>query len=287
MDSGRNLYPQTTDLLQKANAHSIGFEDQSVTFADYQRMTAGIPNIEWIPLGDAASAIRQIKDRDEIRRIAIAEEIGDRAFTYATERMKAGMTEKEVALLLETSMRKDGASGTSFDTIVASGVRGALPHGVPTDKPLADGDFVVMDFGCVFEGYCSDMTRTVAIGHATERMREVYSILSQAQRYALQVAAPNLPAKELDAAARNCLETFGYAKYFGHSLGHGVGIEIHEAPNASPTSQAILQAGMTVTVEPGVYLEDEFGIRIEDLITITGDGYQNLTHSPKELLILS
>lgn len=286
IDPGRKLFAEIAQIVQRGNAVNVGFEDREVTVSDYHKMTSEVSEAAWISLGDRLSRIRRVKDGDELKRIAIAEEIGDRAFTYAIERMKVGMSEKEAAFLLETSMRQDGASGLSFDTIVASGARGALPHGAPTDKLLQKGDAVVMDFGCIYEGYCSDMTRTVVMEEASDEFRTVYSILLQAQRYALQAAGPGVAAKELDAAARNTLDTFGYAKYFGHGLGHGVGIEIHEGPTASPASSDMLAPGMTVTVEPGVYLPDKFGIRIEDLIVIGEKGYQNLTKSPKELLVL-
>ena len=287
VDPGRALFSKIAEIAKAGNAVNVGFEDRVVTVSDHRKMIAEVPEVAWIALGDRLSRLRRVKDGDELRRIAIAEEIGDRAFTYAIERMKVGMSEKEVALLLETSMRKDGASGPSFDTIVASGARSALPHGVPTDKLLQKGDAVVMDFGCVYEGYCSDMTRTVVMEEASEKFRTVYSILLQAQRYALQAAGPGVAAKDFDAAARNALSTFGYEKYFGHGVGHGVGLEIHEGPTASPASADILEPGMTVTAEPGVYLPEEFGIRIEDLIVIGEKGYRNLTQSPKELLVIS
>ena len=286
-DPGRTLFVTIGEILKENNAVNVGFEDREVTVADYHKMTAEVSAAAWISLGDRLNRLRWVKDEEEFKRIAIAEEIGDRAFTYATERMKVGMTEKEAAFLLETSMRRDGASGLSFDTIVASGARSALPHGAPSDKELRKGDAVVMDFGCVYEGYCSDMTRTVVMGEASERFREVYSILSQAQRYALQAAGPGICAADMDRAARNTLDMFGYAEYFGHGLGHGVGLMIHEGPTASPVSKDILEPGMTVTVEPGVYLPDEFGIRIEDLIVIEEKGYRNLTKSPKELIVIS
>lgn len=287
LPSGKGFYDKLKELLIFHGAKTVGFEDTVMTYADFQKISGALPDFRWVPIGNKAARIRQIKDTEEIRRIRIAEEIGDRAFARVTKEMHAGMTEKEVAFLLEDAMRKDGAEGFSFDTIVAAGERSALPHASPTDRALQNGEFVVMDFGCVYEGYCSDMTRTVAIGYASDYMKEVYGILLHAQKQALNSARVGMGAKDLDAVARNALATSGYDKYFGHSLGHGVGIRVHEAPTAAPSSEDILLPGMTVTVEPGVYFEGKFGIRIEDLIVFTETGTENLTHSPKELLILS
>ncbi len=287
LSSGKGFYDSLKGLLKKHGVTAVGFEDTSMPFSEYKRLSDALPHIEWVPLGNKLTKLRAVKDAEEIRRIRVAEEIGDRAFTETISQMHAGMSEKEVAFLLETSMRKMGAEKLSFDTIAASGANGALPHAHPTDKLLENGEFVVMDFGCVYEGYCSDMTRTVAIGSVTDEMREAYKHLLVAQECVLGAARPGVGAKDLDTIARGTLKGYGLEQYFTHSLGHGVGVEIHEAPTASPMSEDILVPGMLLTVEPGIYLEGKFGIRIEDLILFSENGVENLTHSTKELLILS
>ena len=179
-----------------------------------------------------------------------------------------------------------GASDMSFDPIVVSGVNGSLPHGVPSEKTIQDGEFVTMDFGCVYHGYCSDMTRTVAVGHVTEEMRRVYDTVLTAQKAGIAAARAGVTGREVDGAARRVIEEAGYGPYFGHSFGHGVGVEIHEAPNAAPSVETALPAGAVISAEPGIYLPGKLGVRIEDVIILTEDGCRNLTRAPKELLVL-
>ncbi|MGB4002646.1 MAG: M24 family metallopeptidase, partial [Bacillota bacterium] len=200
--------------------------------------------------------------------------------------MKPGMTEIDVALELEWFMRKNGAEGIGFDVIVASGPRGAMPHGVASDKKLAQGDLVVLDFGAVYNGYRGDMTRTVSLGKATSLQRRVYDIVLRAQEAALEAIAPGKTGQEIDGIARGIIEEAGYGDNFGHGLGHGVGLAVHEEPRLSVTGTKELRPGMVVTVEPGIYLPGLFGIRIEDLVVVQEGGVRNLTRSPKELIEL-
>jgi len=229
---------------------------------------------------------RRIKDKEEIRKIAQAEELGDRAFSYILDFIKAGKSEKEVAVELEFFMRRNGASKLSFDTICASGVRSAMPHGVASDKIIEKGDFVTLDFGCVLDGYCSDMTRTVVVGKATQRQKEIYEIVLKAQKSALDIVKAGILCKTADKVARDIIDNAGYKDNFGHGTGHSVGIEIHELPSLSPKSEDILEVGNVVSVEPGIYIEDFGGVRIEDLVQIMPDGIENLTKSKKNLLII-
>ena len=192
------------------------------------------------------------------------------------------VTEKQVAAHIEFYMRDAGAEGTSFDTIAASGIHSSMPHAVPTDKVLEEGDFLTMDFGCLVNGYCSDMTRTIVYGRADEKQKEIYDVVLQAQMAALHAIKPGMTGKEVDAIARDVIKEAGYGDCFGHSLGHSVGLEIHETPCFSPREESVIELGMVITVEPGIYVEGFGGVRIEDVVVITENGCENITHSPKE-----
>ena len=211
---------------------------------------------------------------------------GDEAFSYILNELKPGVTELQIAAKLEYFMRSHGAEGTSFDTIVASGYHSAMPHAVPTEKPLENGDFVTMDFGCRYQGYCSDMTRTVVIGKADPRQKEIYQIVLEAQQAALEGLRPGMTGTEGDRLARDVIEKAGYGEYFGHGLGHSVGLEIHEKPALSTRDETVLLPGMIETVEPGIYIPGFGGVRIEDMVVLTETGIRNLTTSPKELIEL-
>lgn len=237
-------------------------------------------------LDDALLAARAVKSPHELACIKEAQRLTDETFSYILGRMTVGRTEREVMLDMEFFMRRAGSEGVSFDFIVVSGKNSSLPHGVPTDKPLAHGDFVTMDFGAVVGGYRSDMTRTVALGAVSEDQRRVYDTVLAAQEAAFAVMRAGVRGCDVDRAARDLIDRAGYAGCFGHSLGHSVGIEIHESPTCAPRATAPLPAGTVMTVEPGIYLEDRFGVRIEDMVFLTDDGYENLTGSEKALLIL-
>ena len=229
---------------------------------------------------------RAVKTEKEIEYIKKAQQIAEDAFSHILNFIKEGVTEKEIALELDFFMLKNGAEAVSFETIAVSGKNSSMPHGVPTDKKIENGDFITMDFGAVYNGYHSDMTRTVIVGKPTEKQKEVYETVLKAQKSALEVLKNGVTGFDADKVARDIIENAGYKENFGHGTGHGVGIEIHESPNLSPYSKATLETGNVVTVEPGIYIPDEFGVRIEDMALITEDGYINLTSCEKELIIL-
>ena len=262
---------------------ATGFEDASLPFARYTKFGEKIKKL--VPMGNLLTHLRSIKDETEVACIRRAADIADQAFSHIVNWMQAGMTELEVALELEFFMRRAGASGLSFDTIVASGARGSLPHGTPTAKKLENGELVVMDFGCVVDGYCSDMTRTVGIGDVPVQQRAVYDTVLHAQTRVLECIAAGENCARLHRVAADIIEE-AYPGSFGHALGHGVGLEIHEQPTLSPKSDVPLPAGSVVTVEPGAYLAGVCGVRIEDLLFVGAGGVENLTHSPKELQIV-
>lgn len=280
---------------EKAAGLSIGFEDEHVT-VKVERTLQALWNkyvqkeIHLVPLHRALDRMRQIKSAEEIRHIERAEQIGDGAFERIVRKLaemrreQSFLTEQQVAAWLEFFMREQGAENMSFDTIAASGIHSSMPHAIPTGRVLGEGDFLTMDFGCRVNGYCSDMTRTVVIGRADERQRHVYDIVLRAQSAALEAVRPGRKGCEVDAIARQVIADAGYGDNFGHGLGHSVGLMIHETPCFSPRDESVLEPGMVITVEPGIYIEGAFGVRIEDLVVVTEDGCRNLTHSPKNLI---
>ena len=237
-------------------------------------------------LDKAISEIRTVKTREQVNTIIKAQRIAEKAFEHILSFIEIGRTEKEIALELEYFMLKNGADGLSFDTIAVSGKNSSMPHGVPTDKKIEKGDFITMDYGAVCDFYHSDMTRTVAVGEVTSKQAEVYETVLKAQEEAFRVMKAGMVCKDVDKAARDVIVNAGYGEYFGHGLGHGVGVEIHELPSLNPTSDAVLREGHIVTNEPGIYLPGEFGVRIEDMALITADGYENLTVCEKKLIVL-
>lgn len=230
--------------------------------------------------------LRIIKSEYEKEQTEKAQKITDDAFTHILGYIKEGITEKDIALEIENFMRKNGAEGISFDLITVSGKNTSLPHGIPTDKPLKKGEFITMDIGCIVNGYCSDMTRTVALGEPSDEMKTVYETVLEAQKRAISKIKAGVLASEVDKAARDYIYNNGYKGCFGHSTGHGVGLDIHEEPRVSEPSTDILKSGMIITAEPGIYLKDKFGVRIEDMLMVTDDGYYNFTNSDKSLIIL-
>lgn len=232
------------------------------------------------------SSLREVKTEAEIEKIQKAQTIAEKAFDEILRFIRPGVSELEIAARLENIMRLNGSEGFSFDTIAIAGKNTSMPHGVPTDYKVAHGDFITMDYGAVSDGYRSDMTRTVAVGEVTSKQAEIYNTVLKAQEASLAILKEGIKCSDADKAARDVIKNAGYGEFFGHSTGHGVGIEIHESPNLAPKSKAVLKSGNVVTVEPGIYLPDEFGVRIEDFVVITESGYRNLTSAPKNLIIL-
>ena len=275
-----------SDFLKTLPDSPIGFEDEYATFSWFLALKKNAPNLSLVPASEQIQAIRMIKDASELSAIETAAKIADDAYQYILTKIAPCKTEMEIALDLEFYMRKNGAEGLSFETIAASGVRSAMPHGVASEKLIEKNDFLTLDFGCKYKGYCSDMTRTVVVGKASDQQKEVYETVLLAQLAALSFIRPGISCKDVDAAARNLIKDAGYGAYFGHGLGHSVGLQIHEKPNLSPRSEDILAPGIPVTVEPGIYIAGFGGVRIEDLVVVTDDGYRNLVTAPKELLEL-
>jgi len=264
----------------------IGFEDAFATFAFFLAMKKKVPALSLVPASDAISRVRVVKDTSELAAIETAAKIADEAFSYILPRITPGKTEKEIALDLEFFMRKNGAEGISFETIAASGVRSSMPHGRASDKIIEKNELFTLDFGCKYKGYCSDMTRTVVVGKADEKQKEIYETVLTAQKAALAAIRSGALCKDIDAIARNIIKDAGYGDNFGHGLGHSVGLMVHEKPNLSPRSEDTLVPNIPITIEPGIYIDGFGGVRIEDLVVVTETGCRNLVTAPKELIEL-
>jgi len=289
-------FAETVDMEQMEQEMSrlglvnIALEARYVTLAHLKTLQEAHPDKQFFydeSLDIAVEALRMCKTPEELASICAAQRIAEAALERVLGLLKPGVTERELALELDFYMLKHGAEAISFDTIVLAGPNGSMPHGVPSDYKIQAGDFVTMDFGAVVDGYHSDMTRTVAIGSVSEEQRRVYDIVLEAQKRTLAVLAPGVTGKEADAAGRDHIAACGYGEFLGHGVGHGVGLDIHEEPHLSLKSEHwILAPDHVVTVEPAVYLPGRFGLRIEDMALITEEGHENLTHVPKELLLL-
>jgi len=264
----------------------VGFEDDDVSVRTMRRLEEKLAEgVELVPLGNAVGRLRRVKDAAELRAIGAAAELADEVWRWSLERGLAGRAEREVAAAAEARMRELGAE-PSFETIVAAGPNGALPHAEPGEREIGRGELVVFDMGAKLGGYCSDGTRTFATGEPGERGREVYALVLEAQRAALEAAVAGVGGEALDAVARDVIDAAGHGERFGHGLGHGVGLEVHEEPRVSRRSEDVLEAGEVVTIEPGVYLPGELGVRIEDLIVVGDGGNENLSGLPKDLQIV-
>jgi Xaa-Pro aminopeptidase len=279
------LLEEIATQVKAMGIKSLGFEKDTVSFGTYE-LYKSVIQADLMPVSGLIEKIRLIKTEQEINIIKVACEIADHAFTHILDFIKPGKTELEVSNELEFFMRQQGATQSSFDTIVASGLRSALPHGVATNKVIEKGDFVTLDFGALYNGYISDITRTVAVGEPSEKLVEMYNTVLASQLLSLEKVGPGLTGIQADAIARDYLTEKGYGEAFGHSLGHGIGLEVHEGPGLSKRSETVLEPGMAVTIEPGVYVPGVGGVRIEDDILITESGNELLTHSTKELIIL-
>ncbi len=243
-------------------------------------------NHSFTPAGTLLNELRRCKDKDEIQSMIEAQRIAEKALDDVLGIIKPGLTEKEIAAELTYRMLRYGGEENSFDPIVVTGAKSSMPHGVPGDVVIQDGDFVTMDFGTKKNGYCSDMTRTVAVGHASEEMKKVYGIVLEAQLAGIAASRAGISGREIDGAARKVIEDAGYGEYFGHSYGHSLGLEIHEQPGARQTANDLMPVGAVVSAEPGIYLPGRFGVRIEDVVIMEEGGCTNITKAPKELIIL-
>lgn len=264
----------------------LGLEEHLITVKEYNYYRELFKSMTFVSIEGLIEKLRMIKDASELEAIRKAASIADEGFTHIIKYIKEGVSERDIALELEFFMRRQGASALSFETIAASGQRSSMPHGLATDKVIEQGDFLTLDFGCVYKGYCSDMTRTVAIGDVSAEQKKVYSTVLEAQLLGLRAIKSGISGVVVDRIARDYIYEAGYEGYFGHGLGHSLGLEVHEYPRLGASGIAPLEANMLVTVEPGIYLPGKFGVRIEDLVLVTEEGHKNLTNSTKELLIV-
>jgi Xaa-Pro aminopeptidase len=273
-------------LLNKLGIGQVGFEQFDMTYGTYASTAEALQGIELKATSGLVEKLRLVKDASELAVMQQAADLADRTFTHILPFLKPGAKELDIALEIEFFVRKNGAASTSFETIVASGERSALPHGKASERILQADEFVKLDYGAYYKSYCSDITRTVVLGKPTDKHKEIYSIVLEAQLTALEQIKPGMTGQQADAIARDVIKKYGYGDYFGHGTGHGLGMEIHEAPRLSTQGDVVLTPGMTVTVEPGIYLPGFGGVRIEDDIVITDTGNQRLTHSSKDLIVL-
>lgn len=283
----RSQLEGVSSLLKGISAKRAGFEAGHMTVAHYNELSATLPAVHFTPIGPELDHLRSVKDAEEVQLLASSAEIASTALLGILDSIRPGASERDVALALEFAMKSAGAEEKAFDFIVASGKRGALPHGKASDKVINSGELVTIDFGAVYNGYFSDETVTVAVGKPDERQREIYSIVKDAHDRALAAIRPGISFKELDALARDYIAEKGFGSNFGHGLGHGVGLEVHEQPVVSFRNEGLVEEGMVFTIEPGIYIPGWGGIRIEDTVVVTADGYRILTKVPKELQIIT
>lgn len=273
--------------LAEAGVQKLAAEDEKLSYARWSSLEKTAER-QLLPAGNLMMELRASKSQEEIESMIRAQRISEKALEEVLHIIKPGMTEKEVMAELVYHMLKNGSEGNSFDPIVVTGAKTSMPHGVPGDEVIREGDFVTMDFGSLSNGYCSDMTRTVAVGHATEEMRRIYGIVLEAQLAGIAAARSGIPGKVIDQAARDVIEKAGYGAYFGHGFGHSLGLDIHEAPNAGPRGEALMAENDLCSAEPGIYIPGKFGVRIEDVMILRKDGAEVITKAPKmELIVLN
>ena len=280
----KNLRAILAELIADAG-NTIGAEQTRLSHDAWLSMEESF-GVTFRPAAEILAELRASKDEDEAEDMTAAQRIAEKALDEILGVIRPGMTEKEVAAELVYRMYRHGGEANSFDPIVVTGAKTSLPHGVPGDKVIADGDFLTMDFGTMYNGYCSDMTRTVAVGHATQEMKDVYAIVLEAQLAGIAAAKPGVTGQAIDGAARKVIADAGYGQYFGHGFGHSLGLEIHEAPNANPTNDKPMPEGAAISAEPGIYIPGKFGVRIEDVLWLHDGGAQVITKAPKNLIVL-
>ena len=273
------------DAIADFDVHGLGYEEVYLTVAELMGFEKNL-NAKLMPYNEKISSFRGVKEDWELENMRRAQAIADKAFAEVLPRIQVGMTELELQAELIYCMYKNGAHGLSFDPIVVSGPNTSMPHGVAGERKIQEGDFITMDFGTLYNGYCSDMTRTVAVGSVTEEMEKVYNIVLEAQKAGLAITKAGVPGKDIDGAARKVITDAGYGPYFGHGYGHSLGLEIHESPSPSSRNAEPMPLHAVASAEPGIYLPGKFGVRIEDSVIYTEDGYENLCTSPKNLIIV-
>ncbi|PKR78969.1 Xaa-Pro dipeptidase [Halalkalibacillus sediminis] len=279
------IHNEVSEQIDQLDIKKLGFEKNDMTYNTYETYKQAI-NAEFIPVGGLVEELRLVKTEEELTIMKEAAKIADAAFEYIQTVIKPGVKEIDVSNELEFFMRRQGATSSSFDIIVASGYRSALPHGVASEKVIESGELVTLDFGALYKGYCSDITRTVAVGPIDDKLKEIYDVVLEAQLRGMKGTKAGMTGKEADALTRDYIKEKGYGEYFGHSTGHGLGMDVHEGPGLSFRSETVLKPGMVVTVEPGIYVPNVGGCRIEDDTVITEDGNEPLNFSTKELITL-
>lgn len=272
-------------IIEDCCISTLGFEEGYLTYKIYQRLEDDT-SVQLLPADALMKKLRAAKDENELAAMKRAQAIAETALDEVLGIISPGMTERQIAAELTYRMLLNGGEGNSFEPIVVAGKRSSMPHGTPGDNVIENGDFITMDFGCIKDGYCSDMTRTVALGSVSDEMRQVYDVVLKAQLAGIAAARPGAYGREIDAAARRVIAKAGYGEYFGHGFGHSLGLEVHESPSASPLERGKMPEGAVISAEPGIYLPNRFGVRIEDVLYLTGDGCENITKAPKELIIL-
>lgn len=285
VDYKTDLFGCINQTIKEFGISSIGFEDEYLTVSEWKNLNDRV-DANMVPMQKPINAFRASKEQWELDRMIKAQEITDKAFSEVCGRIQEGMTEKALCAELIYCLYKNGAEGLSFDPIVVSGPNSSMPHGVPGDRKLQKGDFITMDFGVLYQGYCSDMTRTVALGYATDEMKKVYQTVLDAQLAGIAISKAGVSGKEIDGAARGVISDAGYGEFFGHGYGHSLGLEIHEDPNCNPRNVQPLPLRAVCSAEPGIYLPGKFGVRIEDVVIMEENGCIDITKSPKNLIIL-
>ena len=281
----RKKESEISDLIVKLCYKNVGFEPKHITFEAYNKLSENLQDTRLIPIPEGLESIRSKKEAAEIESIKEAIRIASVSYLQAVEKIEPGIEEREVALELEYLIKRSGAQGVSFDIIVASGKRAALPHGISSNKRIEKGDLVIIDFGARYEGYFSDETQTLVIGKPTNKQKKVHQIVRDSQQKAFEAIKPGVDVTKVDLAARDYIEKAGFGQYFGHGTGHGVGLAVHEMPHISPLGEGILEEGMVFTVEPGIYIPQWGGVRLEDMVRVTSFGYERLTYLSKDLHI--
>ena len=273
------------DAIAEFGVGCLGYEEGYITAGELSALEKDL-KAKLLPMGEQIDKFRAVKEQWELERMMKAQQITDDAFTEVLTRIRVGMTEKQLQAELIYCLYKNGSDGLAFDPIVVSGPNTSLPHGVAGDREICNGDFITLDFGAMYQGYCADMTRTVAVGFVTEEMQKVYDTVLAAQLAGIAATKAGVTGSEIDGAARKVISDAGYGEYFGHGYGHSIGMECHENPNCNPSGVATMEENMVCSAEPGIYLPGKFGVRIEDLVVFKANGCENLTNSPKNLIII-
>ena len=282
---GNGYFKRINDAIADFDVHTLGYEENYLTVGELMGYEKNL-SAKLVPFNKQINGFRGVKEEWELERMRKAQDITDKAFSEVITRIKPGMTELELQAELIYCLYKNGGQGLSFDPIVVSGPNTSLPHGVAGERVIREGDFITMDFGVLYQGYCSDMTRTVALGYATEEMKKVYDTVLQAQLAGIAASKAGVTGKDIDGAARKVITDAGYGEYFGHGYGHSLGMEVHESPSPNGGNEEPMPENAVCSAEPGIYLPGKFGVRIEDVVIYKTDGCENITHSPKNLIII-